>query len=248
VTGDSEALAVLKDGLDPYKVQVEWLEDAICISGIQPSDLGRVLALVEQGGLGAALAGRKRLVQGVADRLSSWESELAIEAKATKAQCVGCGGGHLMPVSQCNDQTGSTVRWWCRCCSGFRSWAVDEAAYDGLPFCPDGIPRVPPSARETLRGAITAADFEFVVGQLPNNRAPGPDGLPFELLRHAPDSMKQTIRACINSILTGEAPPPRSSHRTSSPTTAGFPPSAMTSTPPRLQCWRRPLTRRSRLT
>jgi hypothetical protein len=48
------------------------------------------------------------------------------------------------------------------------------------------------------------------VGQLLNNRAPGPDGLPFQMLRHAPDSMKETIRACINSILTGEARPPRS--------------------------------------
>ncbi len=36
--------------------------------------------------------------------------------------------------------------------------------------------------------------------------------------------------------------------RTSSPATAGFPLSARTSTPPRLQCWRRPLTRPSRLT
>jgi hypothetical protein len=73
-----------------------------------------------------------------------------------------------------------------------------------------GIPRVPPSARETLRGAITAADFDFAMGQLPNNRAPGPDGLPYEILRHAPESMKETIRACINSILIGEAPPPLS--------------------------------------
>ncbi len=50
----------------------------------------------------------------------------------------------------------------------------------------------------TLCGAITAADFEFVLGQS-NDRAPGPDGLPFEILWHAPDSMEETIRACINS-------------------------------------------------
>jgi hypothetical protein len=34
----------------------------------------------------------------------------------------------------------------------------------------------------------------------------------------------------------------------SSPTTPVYPPSVMTSTPPRLQCWRRQLTRRSRFT
>ncbi len=48
--------------------------------------------------------------------------------------------------------------------------------------------------------------FEYVVGQLPNNRALGP-GMPFEFILHAPGSMKETIRTCINSILTGEAPP-----------------------------------------
>ena len=78
-----------------------------------------------------------------------------------------------------------------------------------LPFCPDGIPRVPPTARETLRGAITADDFEYLLGQLPNNRAPG-QGVPFAFLRQAPEGMKVTILSCINSILIGEAPPPRS--------------------------------------
>ena len=34
--------------------------------------------------------------------------------------------------------------------------------------------------------------------------------MPFEFLRHAPEGMKVTIQTCINSILIGEAPPPRS--------------------------------------
>jgi hypothetical protein len=142
---------------------------------------------------------------------NSSAAQIATEAKATKARRVSCGGHGLVPVTS-NDkpgQSGRTVKWWCAPCSGFRSWAVDEADYAGLLFCPDGIPRVPPSARETLRGAITADDFEYALGQLPNNRAPGP-GVPFEFLRYAPRSMKETVRTCINSILTGEAPPPRS--------------------------------------
>jgi hypothetical protein len=77
---------------------------------------------------------------------------------------------------------------------------VDEADYAGLPFCPDGIPRVPSSARETLRGVITADDFEYALGQLPKNRSQGP-GVPFKFLRYAPTSMKETVLTCINSIL-----------------------------------------------
>jgi hypothetical protein len=124
VTGHREALAVFTDGLDPDKVQVQMLDGAVRVSGIEPADLDQVLSLVEQGGLSAVMEGRGRLVQGVAARLHAWEFELAMEAKATKAQCVSCGGSHLMPVTQCRDQTGRTVSWWCRQCSGFRSWAV----------------------------------------------------------------------------------------------------------------------------
>ena len=50
----------------------------------------------------------------------------------------------------------------------------------------------------------------FLLGQLPNSRAPGQDGLPFELLRHAPRRMQTAVLNCINTILTGEAKPPRS--------------------------------------
>ena len=126
VTGNSDALAIFKDGLGHDMVQVEMLDDAVRVSEIRPAYLDQVLSLVEQGRLSAVLEGRRRLVQGVAARLCTWESELAMEAKATKAHCVSCGGGHLMPVTECRDHTGRTVRWWCRQCSGFRSWAVDD--------------------------------------------------------------------------------------------------------------------------
>jgi hypothetical protein len=87
---------------------------------------------------------------------------------------------------------------------------VGEADYTDLTFRTDGIVRFPPDAGETLlRGSISAADFEFLLEKLPNKRAPGPGGLPFELLKHAPDGVKRAILACIKSILTGELAPPR---------------------------------------
>ena len=55
----------------------------------------RIFTLAEQGGLHTELDGRKRLIQGVPDRLCAWESELATEAKATKARCVSCGASVL---------------------------------------------------------------------------------------------------------------------------------------------------------
>jgi hypothetical protein len=74
---------------------VDKLEGAVCVSGISPADLARVITLAEQGDLSTAattaLGGiQEQLVQRVADRLCARESNLALEAKATKARCVSC--------------------------------------------------------------------------------------------------------------------------------------------------------------
>ncbi len=63
---------------------------AVCVLGISLADLARVLTLAEQaqqGGLSIALGCigglQEQLVPKVADRLCAWESDLALEAKAT---------------------------------------------------------------------------------------------------------------------------------------------------------------------
>ena len=119
VTGDGRALAAFQHNLGAEWIQVDMVEGAVCVSGIKPADLGRILTLAEQGGLRTELIRQKRIVQGVTDRLCAWESELATEAKATKARCVSCGGHCLVPVTS-DDQAGRTVKWWCAPCSGFR--------------------------------------------------------------------------------------------------------------------------------
>ena len=98
------------------------------ISDITPVDLGKVLGLVERWGLEAQLTGQRRLVQSATDRLCAWESDLAKEAKSTKAFCSSCEGKELLPVTEVNDQTGREVRWWCSRCSRFRQWRVRAGA------------------------------------------------------------------------------------------------------------------------
>ena len=73
----------------------------------------------------------------------------------------------------------------------------------------DGIPRAPPHGEESLRGAITADDWNFLFEQQPGPRAAGQDMLPFELLR-CTSRLKQVALGCINGILTGDAPHLRS--------------------------------------
>ena len=48
---------------------------------------------------------------------------------------------------------------------------------------------------------MAEADFVFLLGQMPNSRAPGQDGLPFELLWHTPKRMQTVVLSCINTIM-----------------------------------------------
>jgi hypothetical protein len=51
VTGDSNALAIFKDGLASVTGQADTLESAVSVTGIKPADLTQVLTLAERGDL-----------------------------------------------------------------------------------------------------------------------------------------------------------------------------------------------------
>ncbi len=67
----------------------------------------------------------------------------------------------------------------------------------------------PPHGEESLWGAITEDDWQFLLEQQLGCRAPWQDMLPFELLQ-CTSRLKQVALECINSILIGDAQPPRS--------------------------------------
>ena len=50
VTGDCRALAAFQHNLRAEWTQADMVEGAVCVSGIKPADLGRILTLAEQGG------------------------------------------------------------------------------------------------------------------------------------------------------------------------------------------------------
>jgi len=115
----------------------------------------------------------------------------------------------LLPVSV-EREGARSMSTWCLRCKEVVEPAIDPIEYDGLPFLPPSceIPSVPLSSEETLRGPISAEDFDFFLGQLPRKRAA--EGIPYELWQSAPAPLKQPLLACINAILTREANPPAS--------------------------------------
>jgi hypothetical protein len=74
--------------------------------------------------------------------------------------------------------------------------------YATLPFALPDTPKIPVQDEVHLCGPISREDLDFYVSRLPRNKAPGPDGLPYELIKDAPDSLKDVILLAINSILT----------------------------------------------
>ena len=111
-----------------------------------------------------------------------WEHALAAEGLAKKSKCTHCGS-ELLPVTETTWSRKMTL--WCWHCSRFTDSYISAGDYETIPLHLENIPRVPPSACETLRGAVTETDFASLLGQLPNNRVRGQDSLPFELLLHA---------------------------------------------------------------
>ena len=100
---------------------------------------------------------------------------------------------------------------WCTVCSAYVEPAVDPGEYTRMEFMPLGavFTQIPQDSTESLRGPISEEDLEFGLQQLPNGKAPDESGIPYELLKQAPDGMKKTIRVCLNQILEGRADPPR---------------------------------------
>ena len=83
---------------------------------------------------------------------------------------------------------------------------VDRREYSSIPFNTDGVPRVPSGA--TLRGPIARQDLKHLLGKLANGRAAGPDEVPYELLKAAPEELFHSLHECINAILVeGRSPP-----------------------------------------
>ena len=209
ISGTESVLRHIESEIRAVPLPVTAAAGTISVHGLGPSNLFRVLDVVSGRELQVRLSGRTRTVYSVEDRLGAIEAALASEAAATKARCPQCLGiGCFTPVPK--PSAGSrTIATWCQPCAAYRQPVVDPASWADMPLCLKDIPRVPPDSGETLRGPITEEDFAYFVGQLPNHKAP-PDCLPNELVRFAPDKVRETIRRCLNRILDEGAPLPSS--------------------------------------
>jgi len=136
------------------------------------------------------------------ERLAQWERTLGSAAGATHQRCPKCKSKSLTFVPGLL----KNGNWWCCGCSRFSTPVVEKSEYSGIPVDTAKIPRIPAGA--TLRGPVARNDLDWYLATLSNGLAPGPDEVPYELLKFAPEELKHSLHECINAILVdGLAPP-----------------------------------------
>jgi ribonuclease HI len=140
-----------------------------------------------------------QLVQEDMDKLCAWEHKLATDALASKARCSLCRCHSLLSIPD-NGRIRQVIPF-CTVCCRFCSALIDPSDYDQMPQ-PRALPILPAGCQERLRGAIAREDFDHYRSTLPNNKAPGPDGLPYELIKSGPEPLVSLIFEAVNVILT----------------------------------------------
>ena len=134
-----------------------------------------------------------------------WATALAA---AKQLVCSTCLEDRLIPVSV-EQGFSSSVSTLCLTCKRAVEPVFDTIASDSLDFMQyhAETPLVPRDSGETLRDPVASDDCDYLLSQLLNGLAPGPDAVPYELWIGATDALKCIIRDCINTILRGDSPP-----------------------------------------
>ena len=116
----------------------------------------------------------------------------------------------LLPVSVRRNGL-RTMSTWCQDCFGRVESVVDAVVYEPehLLLMPTSvvIPRIPSNAQEQLRDPVSAEDLEYLLGQLPNGKAPE---IPYDLWKRAQKSVNECLRQRIDERLVQKARPPQS--------------------------------------
>mmetsp|Transcript_37221 Transcript_37221/g.99058 ORF Transcript_37221/g.99058 Transcript_37221/m.99058 type:complete len:2324 (+) Transcript_37221:2749-9720(+) len=206
--GELSDLSTLSSALEGNGVPTMLDTGQAQVKLTRPGCLADILTRVKDLGLEVqGIHSSNPIVNSVDERLEAWEFNLGAEAMATKQRCSQCKhkGQLLFPFK---NGIKREVQTWCVSCAASTPTVVDPADYAKVPWEFKKLPRIPPTAKETLRSPITMEDLDFYLQHLPDNRAPGPDGLPYELLKHAPCLLRKAVRTCINAILADSRIPP----------------------------------------
>ena len=205
VTADSSVL----EELDVELLHIGSLhrgEGRLTISTADPPALHRVLERIADRPCQVEIQQSGRVVTASVEKMPSWEASLGAAGGASKQVCDRCRGGGLVYVPGRRAGSDGRFRWWCTRCRLFTEPTICKDHYALLPFDTEGLQRIPSGSGESLSAPVEREDLEHFLATLPNGKAAV--GMPYELLKCSPDTLKEAVLTCINMILTGEASVP----------------------------------------
>jgi hypothetical protein len=165
-----------------------------------------ILCGLEKADIQASLYRQQRTVDVPDDILSALEHFMGTEEKAREMVCPGCKSHELTCLSRVLDGK-REIGWFCEACHRCCEYEQAEGVYDNPPWdaeCFTDERGVPDDPKFKLRGKIDSEEFNLLVQQLPNRKAPGDNLVPAELWKHAPDWALDMLYDTCNDVLEGK--------------------------------------------
>lgn len=182
----------------------------------RPSLLQHVFDLLEvfrRAGVPVSLRLQPTLVDNPLDILATLENFMGTEGKARGMICPTCRSPNLTCLAKVTE-AGRSLGWFCETCQQCCTYVEDPSAYDTVPWpeeCVQGQRQVP--AQESLSPDFRLCtpleweDFQHLLQQLPNRKAPGDNLVPGELWKHAPEWAQRILFTTLNDTLQGKPMP-----------------------------------------
>jgi ribonuclease HI len=133
------------------------------------------------------------------NKLECQRAHLAKEGTNSRRVCAECKGRDIWSVQGQEPDT-----MLCICCRMMTTTRVEP-----LPSSPllNAIPRVQEGHNISLRRPIGLEEVKTLIARLPRGKAPGPDGVPFEVFQHCDESVLEMLGEALNAILAGREIP-----------------------------------------
>ena len=114
-------------------------------------------------------------------------------------------GQNVIPLSKIGEGGKREVVWWCRECGRLQEISTRVTPREDTIM--EQLEERQFDSDMGLGGDLTWESFRYYLDRLPSRKAPGIDGIPYELLRDAQRELQEMMFTALNRLLNGEAVP-----------------------------------------
>jgi hypothetical protein len=206
-TWQQEALSAVIPAEIWERAGIGQQEGCWTITCARHTDLATILQLAPSGECVVLPVKRARLMAEPLNKLSGIDHYFGMNGVGDLPRCskhMETQHRDITCVASVEDEK-RELKWWCNECHDhceIKAPKLEEAT-DMFPDCTfDKHNTIPAEYNTHLQEKIEREDLEYMIRTLPLRRAPGPDGIPNEVLRCLPMQVIDRMYAVINEALT----------------------------------------------